>query len=282
MCAIAQRRMKFMKKLIATRQSLGDNALSHIHEVGYDLPEECLLALTDDMPIHMSYIYILYMIFDRFMSIPSDDVVNAFKHYKNYLKLMSFQNFERDEATTKRWMLKCPVHLFYTKEIAKAFPDCKFVWTHRHPVSAIPSMASLGKSLHQVYYTSDCRDDAGLGKAVKHCYENFLSRCADDLEASGRPTSHVTYNNLVKDPVQTVKDVYAQFNWAFTPEYEQILKNFLAEDAAKRENLKKQKSTSAANLHHYSPEEFSLTAEELSTGAFADYIKRFNIPMSKN
>ena len=33
------KRMIYIKKLLETRSSMGDSALAHIHEVGYDLPE---------------------------------------------------------------------------------------------------------------------------------------------------------------------------------------------------------------------------------------------------
>ena len=33
-------------------------------------------------------------------------------------------------------------------------------------------------------------------------------------------------------------------------------------------------------LHQYSPEEFSLSIEDLTTGVYADYIKKYNLPVS--
>jgi hypothetical protein len=48
-----EKRRKYVANLLKTRSSMGDNALKHIHEVGTDLPEECLLAMSDEMPIHL-------------------------------------------------------------------------------------------------------------------------------------------------------------------------------------------------------------------------------------
>jgi hypothetical protein len=143
-------------------------------------------------------------------------------------------------------------------------------------------MSSLLKSIHQVYYEPECRDDAAIGQSVKNVYENNLARIGDEVASTGAAAVNVTYNELVKDPIGVVRGIYQQYGWNFTAEYEAILNAHLAEDARKREETKRAKSANGEVLHSYTPEEFSLTAEQLSTGKFADYIKRFNIPMSKN
>ena len=42
----------------------------------------------------------------------------------------------------------------------------QIIWTHRHPISAVPSMCSLIKSFHKFYYEPGNRDDFELGKRV--------------------------------------------------------------------------------------------------------------------
>lgn len=121
------KRANAMRKLIKQRQSMGDNALQHIHEIDCDLPEECIMALTDELPIHMSCLYSAYMNYESF--IPDNAgprATNAYRHYKKLLQLLSYQIGEAKDP--KRWVLKCPIHLFYIKEIAQVFPDAKIVW----------------------------------------------------------------------------------------------------------------------------------------------------------
>ena len=95
-------------------------------EIGADLPEECLLALTDEMPLHLQFLYSNYMNYEVFLSM---DTTKAYKWYRKVLQLLSYQIFEREDP--RKWVLKCPLHLFYVKEIGIAFPDAKLVWTHR-------------------------------------------------------------------------------------------------------------------------------------------------------
>lgn len=121
-----QKRRKFIHKLIADRQNLGDNAIQHIHEIGADLPEECILSLTDELPLHMSLLYSCYLNYEKLFSIKSENIAAAYAHYKKVLQLLSYQIGETKDP--RRWVLKCPIHLYYTKEIGQIFPDAKLVW----------------------------------------------------------------------------------------------------------------------------------------------------------
>ncbi len=139
-------RSRFVQKLLQTRRSMGDKALEHIHTVEWDLPEECFLGLADEVPLLVQYFYALYMHPEVTDPLLRKQMVRAYAHYKKFLQLLSYQLGPEEASHPRRWMLKCPIHVFYTKEIAQVFPDAKLIWTHRHPISAVPSMCSLLKS----------------------------------------------------------------------------------------------------------------------------------------
>eukprot|EP01031_Cornospumella_fuschlensis_P031477 gene31477-38045_t len=278
------KRRKFIRKLIADRQSFGDKALQHIHEIGADLPEECIMALTDELPVHMSCLYSVYLNWEKLFSetpeIDGDCVTAAYAYYKQVLQILSYQIGEAKDP--RRWMLKCPIHLYYTKEIARIFPDARLIWTHRHPVSAVPSLCSLVKSLSQVYYENESRDDALLGKKVRDLSAKYLLQCVDDIEKSKLPCSHIHYEELTTNPIGVVKSIYKENGWEFSAEYESILEKYLQKNKEDRERAKQEQAKSKDVLHHYTPEEFSLTAEELTSGNFEKYVQMFKVPMSKN
>ena len=273
-------RSEFVRKLINTRKRMGDRALEHIHEVGYDLPEECFLALSDSVPCLLQYLYADYMNPETALPIMKGRMKDAYVWYKKYLQLLSFQIGEIDKPRT--WMLKCPVHLFYPTEIAHAFPDAKLIWTHRHPISAVPSMCSLLKSIHQMYYENECRDDRALGQSIFKVSEDLLVEAPNDIKKSKLPCADVVYDTLIKDPLEAVRKIYLQFGWDYTAEYDQKLKAHLEEDRQKRENMKEKKKregkTKGEVLHTYTPEEFGLTPEGLSSGRYAEYIAAYKIP----
>jgi hypothetical protein len=120
-------RAKAIRKLIDQRNMMGDNSLQHIHEIGADLPEECHLALTDELPIHLSCLYTDYLNYELFLRENSGQrVVDAYTYYRKLLQLLSFQVGETENP--RRWVLKCPIHIVYIKEIGKVFPDAKIIW----------------------------------------------------------------------------------------------------------------------------------------------------------
>ncbi len=284
-------RADFIRKLMKTRKSMGDKAVEHIHEIEWDLPEECFMTLSDEIPCLVQYFYSAYVHNEETEPMFRKQIVSAYKHHKKYLQMLSYQANEGGlqsengwaSAKPRRWMLKCPIHLYYPKEIGEVFPDAKLIWTHRHPVSAVPSFCSLIQSLHKLYYEEDCKDDKLLGRKMLEVSEQMLNSAPKRIEESKLPCSDVIYNQLVADPIQTVKDIYLQFGWNYTSEYEARLQHYLKQDKIHRDELKAKKLREGnSNMHSYTPEEFGLTAEQLSSGVYAEYVKRYHIPLSKN
>jgi len=311
-------RAAYVRKLIATRRQMGDRALEHIHEVGADLPEECFMALSDEIPCLLQFLYQNYMHPDISEPLIRKRMVKAYQWYKQYLQLLSWQIGERGGANgvdsesegkgenkhpassssssassssskmPRRWMLKCPVHLFYTKEIAQAFPEAKLIWTHRHPISAVPSMCSLLKALHLLYFEKSGRDDHALGRTMLEVSERLLVQAPTEILESKLPCAHVIYNKLIDSPIEVIKAIYMQFGWNYTPEYERTMLDYLEDNRLERENVKakmaatKKKGGASAVMHTYTPEEFGITALKLSEGGYAKYVSDFNVPLSTN
>ena len=276
------KRKQFVKKLIEFRKSVGDNTLSHIHTFDYDLPEECLVALTDEIPIQLSLLYGVYVSSEEFLNL---DQTKAYQWYRQQLQMISYQIGETKNP--RKYMLKCPAHLSAIKPIATAFPDAKIIWTHRHPISAVTSLCSLIKSVHGVFYTNTRSADNKMtisdlvGSAIKKMSGVLLNRAPEDIKETGLDHTDVIYDDLIKNPKAVIQQIYKKFNWKYTNEYDTDLDSFLAEDKLKRERIKKENQTKGAALHTYRPEDYGLTKEELSVGKFADYIKKFNLPVPK-
>ena len=189
-----------------TRKSMGDKALEHIHEIDWDLPEECFMTLSDEIPCLAQYFYSGYVHGEESEPMFRKHIVNAYKHHKKYLQMLSYQANEGGlksengwaSKEPKRWMLKCPIHLYY-EEIAEVFPDVAHL-DASPPISAVPSFCSLIQSIHKLYYENECRDDKLLGKAMLKISEQMLNKAPERIEESKLPCSDVIYNQLVADP----------------------------------------------------------------------------------
>lgn len=264
-------RAEHIRSLIRLRSSLGDFALKHIHEIVPDEPEECVMTLNNDMPLSPM---LLHDTFTNWEHVLRWDAVRAYSNHKAFLQILNYQCGQ--SVDPPRWVLKCPLHLYYIKDILQVFPDAKFVWTHRHPTSAVPSLCSLMSALHTVYYEPDYRDDVALGRSIVNCTEWLLTNTPKVLQETGAPHVDVVYNKLVKDPVGTVRSIYAACKWEFTAEYEKILNDYLEKNIAHRESVAKAKGTK--DIHEYTFEKFGLTEKELCEGVFAEYVDKFNLP----
>jgi hypothetical protein len=121
--ACRKQRASHIRKLVNMRAIIGDSSLDHIHEVNPDLPEECLFALTDELPLHMQHIYADYMNTEVYMAL---DATKAYLWYRKVLQLLTYQ-VKSQRENPMRWALKCPIHLFYIQSIQNAFPDAKVI-----------------------------------------------------------------------------------------------------------------------------------------------------------
>lgn len=61
-------------------------------------------------------------------AVTTERVRAAYATYKKQLQLLSFQMGEEERRDPQRWVLKCPLHINFLKELASVFPDAKLVW----------------------------------------------------------------------------------------------------------------------------------------------------------
>jgi hypothetical protein len=123
----SRKRAEAVRAQLKVRQDAGDRALEHIHEVGYDFPEECLMAMSDEIPCLTQNFYAVYMnTRDFFAQVGRRAVEDTYRRYRCVLQLLAYQH--GDFKAQRRWMLKSPIHLFYIKELAVAFPDATIIW----------------------------------------------------------------------------------------------------------------------------------------------------------
>lgn len=129
-----------------------------------------------------------------------------------------------------------------------------------------------------MYYERDCLSRPLLGQAMLRENTNMMIRAQRNVDELQLDCAHVLYDDLVDEPINAVRKIYAQFDWKFTKEYEDKLKAFLVADAVKRANVKKSLrivGASGASIHKHCLEDFGLSLDDINTEAHNDYSKRF-------
>jgi hypothetical protein len=129
-----QARESFIEKKMAMRIWLGVKTMEKFHELGHNLPEECLFGLQDEIPFTLPLVYGALLDYQEFKKVvDSKQIINGYKTYKTLLQLLSYCEMKISSSNDNqkelcRWVLKCPLHIMYLKEIAQVFPDAKIVW----------------------------------------------------------------------------------------------------------------------------------------------------------
>ena len=137
------------------------------------------------------------------------------------------------------------------------------------------------RAMHGIYYEKHTFDPAAIGQNMLKLVQYSLNKAQQDLQETKQPCAHVIYNELVADPIATVKSIYKDFNYEYTAEYDKILKDYLEENRKQREAVKlknakhgKAGNSNSQSLHEHDPTEFSLTVDEISK-ANTDYTQTF-------
>jgi len=203
------------------------------------------------------------------------------------------------------WMLKCPFHLPYLKELFLTFPDATVVWTHRDPVECIASACSLYETLAEMGCESWSIDKKAMGKAVleytRLCLrraEQIISEIDQDCARSGQgksPVIHVRYQETIKNPQDICASILTQagvLDGSVTDQiYHRNVEAYVAASTAKRakeKTLNKISPSSGSNpnsdssaaktpvLHAYSLEEYGLSVE-IVRDTFKEYTDRYSL-----
>ena len=183
------------------------------------------------------------------------DWTDAYRRHRRNLQLIGLPDRDR------RWVLKNPSHLFALDALLAVYPDALVIQTHRSPRTAIASVCSLNLQATAGWSTV-FRGDV-LGQDQLDLWARGLDRFVAD-RAHHEPAQFydVYYEDLVADPLRTVRSIYAHFGLE------------LSEVAAAAMTALHSDSTRGRRrpAHDYRLSDFGLTGEQVDA-RFADYLK---------
>ena len=149
------------------------------------------------------------------------DMRPAYEFFKGVLQIW------QSTIPTDAWSLKCPQHLGNLEALLSVFPDARIIWIHRDPASALPSVASM--MMAYLLMSSSGLDPVRVGGY----WCDRLARTVDramDFDDAARPDGwcrHIHYDQLMKDPVGTVRDIYSHFGESPEPLHERRVELFM-------------------------------------------------------
>lgn len=188
----------------------------------------------------------------------AEDFTGVYAYHRRVLKLL------QSRRPPNQWLLKAPPHLFKLREFAAAYPDARFVMTHRDPAKVIPSVASL----HHRIYTTRCDptrlDKARTGRTMLRLWVEAVRRSlAARAEIGEHRFIDVRNDEVVRDPIGVFERVYHHLGMAIDGALFDKVGGYAQRHAP-----------GSAGAHRYTAEEYGLTDGEIRE-AFGGYIKRF-------
>ena len=123
------------------------------------------------------------------------DMRETYTFHRQVLKLLQWH------CPPTLWHLKTPVHMFALDALVEAYPNAKFLWSHRDPAKVLASVCSL---IAYVRSWSSDRDDAKeLGAEQLECWAEGVRRAMDFRKRVGdNRFVDVSFADLQTDPVE--------------------------------------------------------------------------------
>ncbi len=190
----------------------------------------------------------------------SADQTDTFSYHRRIAKLLQSQR------PPNLWLFKAPHHKFHLEAIVQAYPDVRFVMTHRDPVKVVPSYSSIVSSIFPA--AAGVRDLHRVGPEVSnHLREGMENAIAARARIGEERFFDVHHRALIADPMGTVRGVYEFLDLELTEEVEKSLLDW-----------QQRNGSGAHGTHRYTPEQFGLTAAQLRSD-YEFYVKHFDITL---
>lgn len=178
-----------------------------IHAVGAKLPQECVYLFSSNF-VSEQYGYMYNIPAYRRWAL-QHDMTATYQWHAHFLQHM------QSGFCSERWVLKTPSHLAYLTYLIAQYPDADIVWTHREPVQAVASFASLVSTLQGGF--SDSVERKVVGEHEARHSAKLLQLGVQQRAALG--DSHffdVRFADICTDPISVVQQIYERFGIAMS------------------------------------------------------------------
>ncbi len=231
--------------------------LMSIHPMSTTQPDEEVIVM--GQLLSSSMIESTYFVPDFAEFLDSQDPMPAYQDLITILKCLQWQDKSR---AGKKWVLKTPGHLNSMATALKAFPQAKFITTHRDPVATVPSYCSMMHSLYKMGSSEITHEEIGTFWVPR------LKRWLDQYMAarSGEDTARfmdIHYKELLDNPTEIGGQVLEFAGIPMSAEIEAGMEDWI--EANRREHRAP---------HKYALEDFGLSADNIDSD-FSVYKDKF-------
>jgi hypothetical protein len=235
-----------------------------LHPLDADSPQEC-----SEITAHV----FRSLRFDSNYRVPSyrcwldlDGHLEAYRFHRRFLQHLQHQERAANpDAKPRRWVLKCPEHIFALDAIRAVYPDARVVFAHRDPLKVLLSVAELTEVLRAPFTRRLDRAEIGHDESRRYELATQVMMNAARRDAFAAPISHVRHTDLIADPNGAVRRLYAGLGMTLSDETIAGVAQYTA-----------QRPNGGYGAHDYHFEDHDLRPE-VEAAKFAAYMTQFEI-----
>jgi len=190
-------------------------------------PMECHELMALDFKSH---------IFQSFAQIPSysawlvdkADLVSTLQYQRRVMKLLQWGEPSRP------WRLKCPSHVLWLEAVDAAFPDARYIMTHRDPTDVILSVADLYADIIGSF--TDDIDRPYIGQLNVEHWSLGMDRALHFRASRAEERFYdIDFRAMQADPIGEVTGLYNWLGEPITDEFRNRMQSWWAHAASERE-----------------------------------------------
>jgi len=186
------------------------------------------------------------------------DLTSTYAYHRRVVRLL------QSRRPPDLWLFKAPHHKFHLEAIVSAYPDVRFIMTHRDPAKVVPSYVSTVSTFFPA--AEGRRDMQRLGREVSaHLRAGMQSAIAARARLGEQRFFDVHHRELVADPVGVLRRVYDWSKLEWRPSVERAVLDW-----------QQRNGPGAHGAHRYTPEEFGLSKSQLRSD-YDFYIRHFGV-----
>jgi len=137
------------------------------------------------------------------------DMRGTYEYHRRVLRLLQWH------CPPRLWHLKTPVHMFALDALLHAYPNARFLWSHRDPAMVIGSVCSLIRYTRS--WSSDRDDSLELGPEMTDRWAEAVGRAMDFRARVGDERfADVSFASLQTDPIDALATSYEGIGLSFS------------------------------------------------------------------
>ena len=188
------------------------------------------------------------------------DMHACFAYHRRVVKLL------QSKRPPNLWLFKAPHHKFHLDALVAAYPNARFVMTHRDPAKVVPSYTSLVSSTVWPKGTMEHHDPKWVGPYLSNHLRVGTDRAIESRKRIGEDRFlDIHHHDLNRDAIGTLERIYTFLGLELRRDMRDAVIDWVALNRS-----------GAHGEHRYTPEEFGLTADQIRSD-FRAYIERFGV-----